>query len=249
MSSEEENTTTSGENHIEGLAEEREQAPLSESSTKIDFSLVEEVARFAAKGFQGLFDAALRTHARARTNRVPGNSPGVSIGFTGCQSQVGTTSAIIHAGIYAAIERDLKTILVDANFRSPRLSQTFGQATASGLSDCLMDSAKLETSIYKTEISKLSLLPSGGQSLKSQPNLSASFQGLLQEIASIADVIVLDLSNAGGQVIQLFGPACDQVILVANPFLNPPGKIRSAKNRLKGHNILASGLFLNHHRV
>ena len=63
-----------------------------------------------------------------------------------------------------------------------------------------MDSAKLETSIYKTEISKLSLLPSGGQSLKSQPNLSASFQGLLQEIASIADVIVLDLSNAGGQV-------------------------------------------------
>ncbi len=89
---------------------------------------------------------------------------------------------------------DMKVVLIDANFRKPRLQSIFGLAEGPGLGDVLADpSMGIEAAMQATNIPNLSIITAGSASNRSSERLSTTaFGDLIASATAIADLVIVD---------------------------------------------------------
>ena len=194
------------------------------------------LAQLSAPGFQQIFSSL---------SEQPGNSSGSTIGFVGCRRYVGASTVSIQASLVAACIHGMRTILVDANFRAPILAEKFEIESPIGLSNCLMDLEELDLAVKNAGIDNLDVLPIGNLKLKSRGNLGAKFVELTSRLTSEYDLVVVDLPEAGSQVIPILQKGMNQTYLVGNSRKMSSAKMLQVKKRLIRRNVALDGLFLN----
>jgi protein-tyrosine kinase len=123
---------------------------------------------------------------------VRGDSPapierGNLIMITSALPGEGKTFCAINLAMSLAMEMDTSVLLIDADAVRPTLLNRLGLPPAKGLLDVLTDrNLDLSEVLLRTNIPKLSLLPSGTPSIKSTELLaSAAMEQLLAEVATI----------------------------------------------------------------
>lgn len=90
-----------------------------------------------------------------------------------------------------------RTLLIDADLRTPRQSQLFGLGKRSGLSDLLAGRAGLETIVPVPALRDLAVLPAGARPPNPQELLGRpQFLKLLQSLGEHYDVILMDTPAA-----------------------------------------------------
>lgn len=97
----------------------------------------------------------------------------------------GKTSSAVNLAISMAMEMDRTVLLVDADVAKPSVPQMLGLSLERGLLDVLLDN-KLDLSevLFKTNIEKLALLPSGRSHPRATELLASDVMGrLLDEMA------------------------------------------------------------------
>jgi protein-tyrosine kinase len=91
---------------------------------------------------------------------------GSTLAITSPDAGDGKTSTAINLALHIANEVDYTVLLVDANLRAPSIQQVLGLQGARGLSDHLLEGARLPDLLVNPGIGRLVVLPAG----RAQPN-------------------------------------------------------------------------------
>lgn len=136
---------------------------------------------------------------------------------------------------------DKKVLLLDLDFRNPRLSSLYNIATIAGAADVLLGQASLQETIRPTAVQNLYLL-SAGKRRENATNIlmDRDLSGLLQKLRGTFDYIVIDTPPVNpvidGYVIS---PFCDVTLFVMRHGSTPKtaldsfrigGKVMTLKN-------------------
>ena len=158
-----------------------------------------------------------------------------------------TTTAAILASTLAR-SKDSRTLLIDANLRTPALDDVFtGQQNPSGLSDVVLSDVDLDQSIYQTDRPNLFVLPCG----KPVSSPSYIFDGdsvadLLNKLRDRFDFVILDASPLHAYSESRFlASKVDGVILVVEAERTKTEVVRSIKKELEAAGVTILGVVLN----
>jgi capsular exopolysaccharide synthesis family protein len=162
----------------------------------------------------------------------------------------GTTTAATLASTLAR-SKNFKTLLIDANLRTPALDDVFvGQQNPIGLSDVVLSEANLDQSIYQTRYSNLFVLPSG----KAVSSPSYIFDGnslssLLDRLRERFEYIIFDASPLDAYSESSFlASKVDGVILVVEAERTKTEVVRRIKKGLEATGATIIGVVLNKKR-
>lgn len=166
--------------------------------------------------------------ARARTMLVCSPKPGD-----------GKTYCAINLAISMAAERDLRVLLVDADFAKPSVMRRLGVEDGPGLLDALGDPAiDVESRVVETDVPGLSLLPAGASSTADTELIASDRTPALIARLLAADpqrVVIFDsppaLAASPASVLALH---VGQVALVVRADRTIESDIRDAVHRLEG---------------
>ncbi|HEX4693939.1 AAA family ATPase [Sphingomonas sp.] len=166
--------------------------------------------------------------AKARTMLVCSPKPGD-----------GKTYCAVNLAISLAAERDLRVLLVDADFAKPDVMNRLGVADGPGLLDALSDpSIDIERCVVGTDVPNLSLLPAGAGSTADTELIASDRTRALIEHLLAADpdrVVIFDsppaLAASPASVLALH---VGQVMLVVRADRTSEGEIRDTVQRLEG---------------
>lgn len=104
--------------------------------------------------------------------------------ITSAAKAEGKTTCTANLGVTIA-ESGKRVLLVDADFRRPRLHRMFGISKEPGISGYLFEEMKLENAIVQTLVPGLDLLPAGKQ--PTSPGRAANSERMREMIVNIAD--------------------------------------------------------------
>ena len=166
--------------------------------------------------------------AKARTMLVCSPQPGD-----------GKTYCAINLAISMAAERDLRVLLVDADFAKPGVMKRLGVEDSVGLLDALGDpSIDVESCVVGTDIPNLSLLPAGAGSTADTELIASDRTPDLIARLLAADperIVIFDsppaLAASPASVLALH---VGQIMLVVRADRTVEGDIRDAVHRLEG---------------
>ncbi|MBS0479684.1 MAG: AAA family ATPase [Proteobacteria bacterium] len=166
--------------------------------------------------------------AKARTMLVCSPKPGD-----------GKTYCAVNLAVSMAAERDLRILLVDADFAKPSVMSRLGVEDGPGLLDALADpSIDVETCVVGTDIPNLSLLPAGASSTADTELLASDRTPALIARLLAADpqrVLIFDsppaLAASPASVLALH---VGQVMLVVRADRTVENDLRDAVHRLAG---------------
>ncbi|MDB5680688.1 MAG: exopolysaccharide biosynthesis protein [Sphingomonas bacterium] len=166
--------------------------------------------------------------AKARTMLVCSPKPGD-----------GKTYCAVNLAISMAAERDLRVLLVDADFAKPGVMSRLGVEDGPGLLDALGDpSIDVESCVVGTDIPNLSLLPAGAGSTSDTELIASERTPALIARLLAADperIVIFDsppaLAASPASVLALH---VGQVMLVVRADRTPESDIRDAVHRLEG---------------
>lgn len=163
-----------------------------------------------------------RRLARKLGHRFGGEIPR-SILVTSSHRGEGKTTAAACLAITLAKHYELRTVLVDADLRKPRVHQLLEIPREPGLSDALERGHLLGSDIKSTALPNLAVLPCGTR--RNQPTwLLESLPGsrVMEELLSRFDHVVLDTApNVAVPDAVLLGSAVDGVIMVIRAGVTP----------------------------
>jgi len=142
-----------------------------------------------------------------------------------------------------------KVLLLDLDFRNPRLSSLYNIATVAGVADVLLGQATLQDTIRPTAVQNLYLL-SAGKRRENATNIlmDRDLGGLLQKLRSRFDYIVIDTPPVNpvidGYVVS---PLCDVTLFVMRHGNTPktalePFRLNGKVTTLKNLNIVFNGV-------
>ena len=144
---------------------------------------------------------------------------------------------------------DKKVLLLDLDFRNPRLSSLYNIATTAGAADVLLGAATLQETIRPTAVHNLYLLSAGKRRENSTTILmDRDLSGLLHKLRSTFDFIVIDTPPVNpvidGYVIS---PFCDVTLFVMRHGSTPktaldPFRMNGKVTTLKNLNIVFNGV-------
>lgn len=144
---------------------------------------------------------------------------------------------------------DKKVLLLDLDFRNPRLSSLYNIATTAGAADVLLGAASLQETIRPTAVQNLYLLSAGKRRENATTILMDSdLSGLLQKLRATFDFIVIDTPPVNpvidGYVIS---PFCDVTLFVMRHGNTPktalePFRLNGKVTTLKNLNIVFNGV-------
>lgn len=144
---------------------------------------------------------------------------------------------------------DKKVLLLDLDFRNPRLSSLYNIAATAGAADVLLGQASLKETIRPTAVQNLYLL-SAGKRRENATNIlmDRDLSGLLQKLRGTFDFIVIDTPPVNpvidGYVIS---PFCDVTLFVMRHGNTPktalePFRLGGKVTTLKNLNIVFNGV-------
>ena len=144
---------------------------------------------------------------------------------------------------------DKKVLLLDLDFRNPRLSSLYNISTTAGAADVLLGEASLQETIRPTAIQNLYLLSAGKRRENATTILmDRDLSGLLQKLRGTFDFIVIDTPPVNpvidGYVIS---PFCDVTLFVMRHGHTPktalePFRLNGKVTTLKNVNIVFNGV-------
>lgn len=161
----------------------------------------------------------------------------------------GTTTAVTNlAGCWSAADK--RVLVVDANFRRPRLAEAMGgSAGGPGLGDVLSGAVTLSEAIEELE-SGLSVMPAGSPANRVLELLNTrKFDSLLAELRDRYDLIIFDSPPAvvAGEAMVLAGKI-DASLLVVRANQEERGLVARLVNQLNGSQSELLGVLLNRPR-
>ena len=140
-----------------------------------------------------------------------------------------------------------RVILVDTDLRKPRLHRTFGVSGEVGITSVLVDAAKLDEAIKKTEVVGLDLLPCGPLPPNPADLLhSDRFKELLERLAGMYDRVLLDSPPVGVVTdAAILSQLVDGSLLVIQANQTTRESARRARRRLLDVDANIVGVVLN----
>jgi capsular exopolysaccharide synthesis family protein len=169
-----------------------------------------------------------------------------SILITSPNNGEGKSTTAVNLAISLTQQKE-RVLLVDGNISKPSLHNTFNLNNTSGLIDVLNKEVSFETTISKTEIIRLDVLPSG-PSLKNSVELigSETMFELMKELLIKYDYVIIDappvleLSDT-----KILANLCDGVVLVIKSEKTEIKKALEAKRFLELAKANIIGVVLN----
>jgi capsular exopolysaccharide synthesis family protein len=134
---------------------------------------------------------------------------------TSSQQGEGKSTTIANLAVAYAMENK-KVLLIDADLRKPSLHQFFLKSNRRGLTNILVNQAKIAEAIVETDVANLSFLPSGP--IPPNPSellASKKMRSLLEDLETEFDLILVDSPPALALTdAQILSTMCDGVLLV-----------------------------------
>jgi capsular exopolysaccharide synthesis family protein len=157
----------------------------------------------------------------------------------------GKSTAAVNLAVSMA-RSGARTLLVDANLRSPRVHQTFGMERAPGLAELLAQGGDPDSSVVETSIPGLSVLPSGSVADPGDLLFGRRLPAMLGRLRRRFERIVLDSPSiqAAADAVAL-GKLADATLLVVGAYQTPRGQAQAAKEYLGALGIPVTGVILN----
>lgn len=174
-----------------------------------------------------------------------------SLAVTSATPGAGKTFVAVNLALAMALEANQSVLLIDGDFRRPRIARYLGLETEFGLVDYLADKAALENILINPGFDRLTILPGrdsgfSASELVSSPRMSR----LVEEMKSRyeARILIFDIPPLGvADDALLVMPYIDGIVLVIEDEKNTPEEVRGAIHVLEGTNLL--GLVLNKSRM
>jgi succinoglycan biosynthesis transport protein ExoP len=157
----------------------------------------------------------------------------------------GKTITSLNLSIVAARDFGKKTLLIEADFKNPKIASYLGFTVDSGLTDVLLNNVDIQSCTITYGHDNLSILPLGGSIQNSSPVLSsAHMKDLISTLRERYDYIFIDcppiLALPDMNIIERLA---DGVILVVRAERTPRNLLTMASRSLQGDKLL--GLVLN----
>jgi capsular exopolysaccharide synthesis family protein len=139
-----------------------------------------------------------------------------SILFSSIQPKGGSTTIVSSFAVCLAAQNGLKTLLLDANLRGPRLHEVFDTGECMGLAEVLLKRKEPEQCIVDSPVPNLSILPAGRDISALQNILNSRTLGdLFQYLEGRFQVMLLDSSPIlEYSDFKAFAPFIDGVVLI-----------------------------------
>ncbi len=162
------------------------------------------------------------------------------------QGEAGTTTVAENLAASMAIN-GRRVLLVDANFRRPRLDEIMQVPNDRGLIDLLGDSdLQTDDVIHETESARLWIMPTGTGEATPEMLEGAVFRSLLGELESRFDLVVIDAPPALlASEARLMAKYVDAIALVVRAAADKRGMIDRMIAQLDGHRADILGVVLN----
>ncbi len=170
-----------------------------------------------------------------------------SVAVTSPCAGTGKTMMAANLAIAMALEGNQTVLLVDMDFRNPRLARYLGLPPTAGLTDYLSGEVSLEQILFNPGIAGLVVIP-GGKGGQYPPEWGASrrLQDLIQELKTRYEsrVLLFDCpALLQDDRTRLFLPQVDGVLLVVEDGRHKPDELRHTLHLLEDTHLL--GLVLN----
>ena len=140
-----------------------------------------------------------------------------------------------------------KILLVDSNFRKPRIYSVFGISNERGFSDCLRDPAQFNDMVVETQIPNLFVLPAGPRPHSPTELIEGpAFTEVVDRALEDFDHVIFDsgpilfVSETGA-----LAPQCDGVISVVRARHSTRGLLGRLRDQLRSFNVEHLGVVLN----
>jgi exopolysaccharide/PEP-CTERM locus tyrosine autokinase len=185
-------------------------------------------------------------HARGEGATMVANANMIMV--TSALPGEGKTFTSINLALSIAMEMDKTVLLIDADVAKPDVTARLGVEAEKGLIDILLDDGlTLQDVLLRTDIPKLTLLPSGGRHVHSTELLASErMRQLVLELSSrysdrivIFDSPPLLLTNEARVLASLMG----QIVLVAEESRTPQHAVKEAVDLLDANEIV--GIVMN----
>ncbi len=166
--------------------------------------------------------------------------------LAGTVSGEGASLSCVNLAI-AAQRRNVKTLVVEAHTRSPRISRALSLELQPGLSGCLQRSINLSIAVRASETTGVRVLPAGP--VVAYPEMqwgTPAFHRLLAEMRSLYDVVFVE-----GPPILLYpdvttlADKVDGIIIINQYGRTPPERVRKSIQKLGERQDILLGVLLN----
>jgi len=220
-------------------------AAIPEERTKSPFVFVDTPSSQQAEAFRTL-RVALSLLGETENRRI--------LLFTSAVPAEGKSFASANIAM-ALAQQGLRTLLVDADLRRPRLSSMFSEKSmaestkekAIGLTNCLSELNPWDECVQATGVTNLSLLPAGHRAPNPAELLgSKKFHDLIEEVSAAYDRVVIDTApvNAVSDTLLLVRHV-HAVCLVIRAHKTPAKAVQRAVHLLRKSGARMAGFILN----
>ena len=158
----------------------------------------------------------------------------------------GATSMVTNLGL-ACAACNKRALLIDANFRRPKLHRAFGLDDMPGLADVLSGAADLDTVAQPTGTEGVDIISAGTKDRRVLEHLgSPAMSSLLKEAGGRYDVILVDVAPAvvSGDSGAL-ASVCDASILIVRALAEKRGLVARLRNELADGKAEMLGVIVN----
>lgn len=160
----------------------------------------------------------------------------------------GEGTSTVAVGLARILAGRLRVLLVDANFRSPGLTDLLPEARpAAGLVEALAGPAEVETIITETGVPGLRLVAAGAVDSESPRLLQTSrLAALMSQLAETTDMVILDAPPVMPYADALtLASRVERVVLVTQAEHTQRGHLERAKEELEKSGAAILGVVLN----
>lgn len=160
--------------------------------------------------------------------------------------QSGATTVVTNLS-EACARADLKTLVIDANLRRPRIHGLFNLEASPGLVDILANQASIEDAICSTDNPNLDVMTVGSAEHRMFERIATEPMGnLITRLEARYDMVIIDTAPAivAGDAVGL-AHRCGATILVARAMTEKRGTIARLKNELADTRAEFLGVLIN----
>ncbi len=139
----------------------------------------------------GVISESLRELRNTLNKRMAARGHKTLLVATGMPDSGGTSIIANLAASFAAVEK--RVLIIDANFRRPRIHEIMGVPMSPGLTDVLTGAVSLTDSVKVTGVSGVEVLPAGSPDVTGYERLTTdSMSRTLEEASDQYDIVLVD---------------------------------------------------------